>query len=600
MSTSRRRFRPAGLLAGGLGIVAMASCAASAWSSSDVPSAVWSARGAPAVVSGGTWGTAEEVPGSAALNKGGDAEILSVSCASAGNCSAGGFYRRFRPRRRSSSARRTAPGAAPRRSPAPRPSTRAGTPRSTRCRAPRRATAAPAGTTSGRFHHRPGVRRQRDERHLGHRRGGPRHRGPQHRAATPRSTSVSCASAGNCSAGGYYTDSSGHGRRSWSARRNGTWGTAEEVPGTAALNTGRGRRGHLGVVRLGGQLQRRRVLHRRLRQRAGVRGQRDATAPGAPREEVPGTAALNTGGYARDRLGVVRLGGQLQRRRGLRPTAAGVTGRRSWSARPTAPGAPREEVPGTAALNTGGDAADQLGVVRLGGQLQRRRVLHRQLRPPAGVRRQRDERHLGHRRGGARHRGPQHGRVRPGQLGVVRLGGQLQRRRVLHRTAPATRRRSSSARPTAPGAPREEVPGIAALNKGGGAEIISVSCASAGNCSAGGQYGQTAPVTSGVRRERDLAGPGLREARHAGDTLPANASPWSFSSSSRTPDPGKCARRYSKSPTMRPACVGCLSEVNTRLRQNSQFCASSPVITGDCCSVHIGGSARVVPELLDY
>ena len=40
----------------------------------------------------GTWGTAEQVPGTAALNKGGDADILSVSCAAAGNCSAGGDY----------------------------------------------------------------------------------------------------------------------------------------------------------------------------------------------------------------------------------------------------------------------------------------------------------------------------------------------------------------------------------------------------------------------------------------------------------------------------------------------------------------------------
>ena len=41
---------------------------------------------------GGSWGTAKEVPGSAALNKDGGAAILSVSCASAGNCSAGGYY----------------------------------------------------------------------------------------------------------------------------------------------------------------------------------------------------------------------------------------------------------------------------------------------------------------------------------------------------------------------------------------------------------------------------------------------------------------------------------------------------------------------------
>jgi hypothetical protein len=40
----------------------------------------------------GTWGTAIEVPGSASLNKGGNAVVLSVSCASAGNCAAGGSY----------------------------------------------------------------------------------------------------------------------------------------------------------------------------------------------------------------------------------------------------------------------------------------------------------------------------------------------------------------------------------------------------------------------------------------------------------------------------------------------------------------------------
>jgi hypothetical protein len=38
-------------------------------------------------------GTAIEVPGTAALNTGGSARVLSVSCPSAGNCVAGGQYR---------------------------------------------------------------------------------------------------------------------------------------------------------------------------------------------------------------------------------------------------------------------------------------------------------------------------------------------------------------------------------------------------------------------------------------------------------------------------------------------------------------------------
>ena len=108
---------------------------------------------------GGTWGTAKEVPGTPTLNKGDDAYVNSVSCASAGNCSAGGLY---------------APGnAAARRSWSPRPAAPGAPPR--RCPAARRSTRAAAAITS-----------------------------------------VSCASAGNCSAGGYYTDSrqpAGHGGR---------------------------------------------------------------------------------------------------------------------------------------------------------------------------------------------------------------------------------------------------------------------------------------------------------------------------------------------------------------------------------------------------
>ncbi len=50
--------------------------------------------------------------------------------------------------------------------------------------------------------------------------------------------SVSCASPGNCAAGGYYVDGSGHLEAFVAIQRNGRWGTAIEVPGTAALNAG--------------------------------------------------------------------------------------------------------------------------------------------------------------------------------------------------------------------------------------------------------------------------------------------------------------------------------------------------------------------------
>jgi hypothetical protein len=42
---------------------------------------------------GGRWRTAIKVPGTASLNKGGRADVRSVSCAAAGSCAAGGIYR---------------------------------------------------------------------------------------------------------------------------------------------------------------------------------------------------------------------------------------------------------------------------------------------------------------------------------------------------------------------------------------------------------------------------------------------------------------------------------------------------------------------------
>ena len=40
----------------------------------------------------GVWGTAIEVPGSATLGRGGFAAVSSISCATAGSCAAGGSY----------------------------------------------------------------------------------------------------------------------------------------------------------------------------------------------------------------------------------------------------------------------------------------------------------------------------------------------------------------------------------------------------------------------------------------------------------------------------------------------------------------------------
>jgi len=65
--------------------------AAAVWCAA--PLAVMAAQGAGAVARAGTWRTAIEVPGLGSLNKGGEAQVHSVSCGSAGNCAAGGSYR---------------------------------------------------------------------------------------------------------------------------------------------------------------------------------------------------------------------------------------------------------------------------------------------------------------------------------------------------------------------------------------------------------------------------------------------------------------------------------------------------------------------------
>ena len=206
--------------------------------------------------------------------------------------------------------------------------------------------------------------------------------------------SLSCGAAGNCSAGGYYTtfvNEPGPQGAFVVSEKSGTWGTAIEVPAPPP-STRAGSPARLGVVSLGGQLQRRRLLHRRLRPPAGVCRRRDKRHLGHRQAKCPAPQP-STRRVRRAQLGVLRLGGQLQRRRllhrRLRPPA-GVRRRRGQ----TAPGARPRKCPAPPPLTRAGRRA-HFGVVCFGGQLQRRRLLSRVL-ALAGVRRRRDKRHLGH------------------------------------------------------------------------------------------------------------------------------------------------------------------------------------------------------------
>jgi hypothetical protein len=132
----------------------------------------------------GDWGTAQEVPGTADLNLGGDAGGVSVSCPVPANCSAGGFY----------------------------------TDSSNHLQV---FVVSQVNGTWGTAVEVPGT-------------------AALNQGGNALITSVSCAWVGDCSVGGSYKDGSGHTQAFVVSQVNGTWGTAVEVPGTAALNQGNG------------------------------------------------------------------------------------------------------------------------------------------------------------------------------------------------------------------------------------------------------------------------------------------------------------------------------------------------------------------------
>jgi hypothetical protein len=186
----------------------------------------------------GAWGTAVEVPGTAALNQGGNAALDSVSCASAGNCGAGGYYTNSSGREQAfvvSQANRTwhtaieAPGTA---------ALNAGgdaAVESVSCTTAGNCSAS--GTYMDGSDHFPAFVVSQANGTWGEAIEVPGIAAlNQGRTADP--VSVSCASAGNCAASGYYTDSSSHFQAFVVSQAQGAWHTAIEVPGTAALNQG--------------------------------------------------------------------------------------------------------------------------------------------------------------------------------------------------------------------------------------------------------------------------------------------------------------------------------------------------------------------------
>src|SRR6266851_2364461 len=187
----------------------------------------------------GRWGTAIEVPGTAALNADGEAHVSAVSCGSAGNCMAGGSYKSLHGRFQAWVASQVngrwgtaivVPGTAALNAGG------AGGVASVSCASAGTCTAGGSYTGgSGRGNSQGFVASQVNGR------WGTAIEVPGTAAlnagGNAEVTSVACASAGNCTAGGFYADGSGSYSLAFVAsQRNGRWGTAIEVPGTAALN----------------------------------------------------------------------------------------------------------------------------------------------------------------------------------------------------------------------------------------------------------------------------------------------------------------------------------------------------------------------------
>jgi hypothetical protein len=384
--------------------------------------------GARTAASGGTWGKAEEVPGTAALSDGEFAEVSSVSCASAGNCGAGGSYEAF--------------------------------------------SGAQAFVVSevkgkwGKAEEVPGTAALNTNR-------------------VAEIGSVSCASAGDCSAGGYYEDVSGY-QAFVVGEVKGKWGKAQEVPGTAALNAGGwaettsvscasagdcGAGGYYAVAsRAPGAYSYQPFVVSEVKGKWGKA------------QEVPGMAALDGGSDAGISSVSCASAGNCSAA-GSHPVGTNefqafvvseVKGK--WGK--------AQEVPGMAALNAefaeinsvscasagncgaGGSYYDVSGFhAFVVGEVKGKWGKAQEVPGAAAV----------------NIYGDAINSVSCASAGDCEAGGNYELAGDHFEAFVVSEAKGKWGKP-------EEVPGTAALNTGGGAQVTSVSCASAGNCGAGGDY----------------------------------------------------------------------------------------------------------------
>ncbi len=243
-------------------------------------------------------------------------------------------------------------------------------------------------------------------------------------------SSISCAAAGECAAGGEYVDGSGRQQVFVVSEANGTWGKAIEVPGTATLNTD----GYAGIDSIScgaaGDCAAAGFYYGSGAKDAFVVSETNGHWTAAI--EVPGTATLNSGGYAEAYSISCAAAGEC---------AAGgyYTGDPpDYRAQPfvvsetTGTWGTAIDVPGMATLNAGGDA----------------RVSSISCPAP----------------------------------GKCEVGGD-------YTDAAGESQVFVAAETSGSWDDATEVPGTAALNTGGDAGLSSISCPAVGECAAGGYYG---------------------------------------------------------------------------------------------------------------
>ena len=381
-------------------------------------------QGFAAVEAHGHWRTATAIPGLAALNAGGGADVVSVSCGSAGNCAAGGFYSYDVAFFRVSAFVATERGG--RWGKAVALKTGDGEVDSVSCASAGYCLAGGDKGADYTSNHNAFFVEERAGR-WGSLSPVPGLRTLRH--VDSWISSVSCASAGNCAVGGGYDAKSGGQQAFVAIEQDGVWGQATELPGLAALNAGGVANvvsmscGSAGSCAAGGY-----YVDGDGHYQGFVASEDDGTWGTAI--EVPGLAALNTG----ERAGVNALscgsagsctaGGAYTGVDGHQRACVAVEQSGAWGT--------AIRVPGLAALNKKGENTQVLtvscasaGSCAVGGFYFD---------------------HSGHRQG---------------FVASERLGAWG---RAL------------------------EVPGLPALNTRGPGAVVSVSCTSARSCAAGGYY----------------------------------------------------------------------------------------------------------------